>query len=257
MSREKERVKVQFGSTASGYVESEIHAKGQDLKWLVQAVKAHQPQPLLALDVATGTGHTAFALRQCVSRVVGLDLTEGMLEQAKRAAKERNLDNLVWMMGDAEDIPMPDGLFDVVTCRIAAHHFPEPLRAFQQCHRLLRDGGLFILVDNVSPADPTTEVLYNQVEKWRDPSHGWVFTESRWSDLLRRVGFSQVEVLHRWENQMQIEPWLDRAHTPQEVRERIRTVLKGASVEQQQMLGFRHGDSLEWIMRKAMWLATK
>lgn len=258
MSEEKKAVKTQFGRAATGYVGSDIHAKGKDLSWLVQAVKARVPRPLLALDVATGTGHTAFALRECVPRVVGYDLTSEMLEQAEQEAAVRGLDNLTWMMGDAENIPLPDHLFDVVTLRIAAHHFPQPVQAFRECRRLLVPSGIFILVDNVTPDDPDTDHLYNQVEKWRDPSHGRVNTEGQWSEMLHQAGFSAVEVLHRWQNRVEMDNWFARAHTTDQAKEQVRKALQQASPEQQQMLGYDpNSEHPEIILRKAMWVATR
>jgi ubiquinone/menaquinone biosynthesis C-methylase UbiE len=256
LSIEKDGVKIQFGKTASQYVESAIHAKGKDLGWLVQVIQERLSQPLLALDIATGTGHTAFALRGCVPRVVGLDLTEEMIHQAKQEAGKRGLDNLTWMIGDAEAIPLPDRLFDVVTCRIAAHHFPDPLEAFQESYRVLQEGGLFILVDNVAPDDPDLDRLYNQVEALRDPSHGRVYTESKWSDWLQRAGFSSVEVRHRWENRMEMGVWFDRANTSEQAREQAWQSLVNARPEQQQILGFNPDKGI-WTLRKAMWLAEK
>ncbi|PTM57454.1 class I SAM-dependent methyltransferase [Desmospora activa] len=258
MSEEKKAVQTQFGKSAAGYVGSDIHAKGQDLTWLVQEVKARVPRPLLALDVATGTGHTAFALREYVPRVVGFDLTAEMLEQAQREAAARGLDNLSWMMGDAENIPLPDHLFDVVTLRIAAHHFPHPLQAFQECRRLLAPGGIFILVDNVAPDDPDVDRLYNQVEKWRDPSHGRVYTEGQWSEMLQQAGFLTVEVTHRWQNRVKMDHWFARAHTTDESKKLVHNTLQQANPEQQQLLGFDPVcEHPEFILRKAMWVATR
>ena len=84
-------------------------------------------------------------------------------------------------------LPFPDRLFDVVTCHIAAHHFPRAVQAFAEARRVLVPGGRMILVDNYVPAE--ADELLNRVETLRDPSHFRVHTHSGWTRLLREGGF--------------------------------------------------------------------
>src|SRR2546426_10530938 len=124
MSDLKDRVQAQFGAAAEAYVTSDVHARGESLGILLAEV---QPQAHWeALDVATGAGHCALAFAARVRRVVALDLTGPMLETAARLAAERGLANLETRTGDAEALPFPESAFDVVTCRLAFHHFPRP-----------------------------------------------------------------------------------------------------------------------------------
>ncbi|SFJ90623.1 class I SAM-dependent methyltransferase [Thermoflavimicrobium dichotomicum] len=258
MTDNKERVKKSFGENAANYVMSEIHAKGKDLTWIVEEVKKHVPQPHLALDIATGAGFTAFALSTCVGRVIGLDLTTEMLQVAQRQAEQFQCTNVTWMIGDAENISLPDQLFDVVTCRIAAHHFPHPEKAFQEVYRLLVPKGIFILIDNYAPADPSVEALLNRVETLRDPSHGHVYTLEKWSQLLGQAGFSKVEELKKWENHVDLDPWFRRMNTPAVEREKVFEALNQATKKQQQTLGYDpKSSSPQIILRKCMWLAQK
>ena len=99
MDNAKEKAKKQFERSGLNYRDSAIHAKGQDLEWIAEEV-GRCPSPLLALDIATGAGHTAFALSRCVRRVVGCDLTPKMLHIAAEEAERRGIDNVTWAEGD-------------------------------------------------------------------------------------------------------------------------------------------------------------
>src|SRR5438105_4916398 len=111
MSRED--VRARFARNAANYVTSAFHA---DSALLDEVVALAVPQPTdVVLDVATGTGNTAFALAPHVARVVGLDLTPEMLDQARRLAAERGVANVEWVVGDAQQLPFPDASFDLYT----------------------------------------------------------------------------------------------------------------------------------------------
>ena len=85
-----------------------------------------QPKPSWqALDVATGAGHTAAAFAPHVTRVIASDLTAEMLVEAAKLAKGKGLANMETAPADAEALPFEDARFDLVTCRIAPHHFPD------------------------------------------------------------------------------------------------------------------------------------
>lgn len=119
----KALVCAQFGANAAAYVTSAVHARGNSLTRLVELV---QPQPhWQALDIATAAGHTAFTFAPHVAHVWATNITPEMLETVKQQATERNLKNVTVEYADAEDLPYPDASFDLVTCRIAPHHFPN------------------------------------------------------------------------------------------------------------------------------------
>ena len=92
-------VRDSFSKVAANYSKSTFHASSVRLQEVVDLVRPKQGD--LALDVATGTGNTAFALAPRVRRVVGLDLTREMLDEARRVAAERTITNLDWVIGDA------------------------------------------------------------------------------------------------------------------------------------------------------------
>jgi ubiquinone/menaquinone biosynthesis C-methylase UbiE len=201
-SDRKSLVQRQFGANAAHYVTSTVHAKGASLARLVELVRPHPGWQ--ALDVATAAGHTALAFAPHVARVVASDITEEMLEEARKLAAERGLSGRIEVAhADAESLPFEDAHFDLVTCRIAPHHFPDCARFVGEAARVLKPGGTFALVDNVSPDAATTPgfstrelkdaaITYNAFEKIRDPSHGRALTTGEWLELVGEAGFDIV-----------------------------------------------------------------
>src|SRR5205823_412534 len=109
----KAEVQAQFGAAAAGYVASTTHAEGDDLAQLVSWAEGGADR--VALDVATGGGHTALALAPLYGRVVATDLTEPMLRAAESLARGRGITNVEFRRADAEDLPFRDRSFDVVS----------------------------------------------------------------------------------------------------------------------------------------------
>lgn len=189
MSEEtKNLVRQQFGASAAGYVTSTVHAQGASLGRLIELV---QPQPTWeVLDVATGAGHTALALAPHVQHVVGSDLTPQMISQARALADERGIGNATFELGDVEKLPFRPGSFDLVVCRIALHHFPQPERALAEMVRVCRRDGLVAVIDNIVPADVSVARAINSFEKMRDPSHVRALTLNELADLFRAAGLT-------------------------------------------------------------------
>src|SRR5256885_14416691 len=153
----KSLVQQQFGAHAAAYATSSVRARGASLGRLVELVR---PQPSWqALDVATGAGHTAAAFAPHVARVIASDLTEEMLQEAAKLAKAKGLANMETARADAEALPFEDARFDLVTCRIAPHHFPDIPSFVAEVWRTLKSGGTFALVDNIAPGGESTPGL--------------------------------------------------------------------------------------------------
>lgn len=233
----KDLIQQQFGANAANYLTSSVHAKGASLGRLVDLVK---PQSSWAvLDVATGAGHTAAAFAPHVARVVASDLTPEMLVQARKLADEKGFTNVETASADAESLPFRDGTFDLVTCRIAPHHFGDVAGFLAQSFRVLKPGGTFALVDNVSPDPETTpgfttaELIqaatgYNAFEKARDPSHGRALATAEWLALIEATGFS---LLHREHapKAMDFQSWVKTMNVPTDVVTQLRAMLDDAS----------------------------
>jgi ubiquinone/menaquinone biosynthesis C-methylase UbiE len=175
-----------FGATAAHYLTSKPHAQGKSLDRLVELVK---PGPNWhALDVATGAGHTAYAFAPHVARVWATDITEEMLSLVRGEIAKRNLANMRAAHAKAESLPFDDATFDLVTSRIAPHHFDSVPAFLDEAHRVLKPGGTLAIVDNVVPAGSVGDYV-NAFERLRDPSHLRAWTMDEWREAIGKHGF--------------------------------------------------------------------
>ena len=182
---DRESIKEQFGANAASYAVSKVHAKGASLARLVELVK---PQAdWLALDIATAAGHTAFAFAPHVTHVWATDITPEMLDLAQQQAQERGLANVTVEPADAEALPYSDGKFDLVTCRIAPHHFGNVTPFVHESARVLKPGGILAIVDNVVPEGTAGDYI-NAFEKFRDPSHSRCLNIDEWRKVYTQAG---------------------------------------------------------------------
>ena len=180
----KNRVREQFGRTASAYVEATHFSGGQDLEEAARLLKPTQEDNLL--DVACGGGHLALFFSPLVRQVVASDLTMQMLKKAQEhIAEEGQVDNVIFREADAEDLPFPAGSFTLLTCRIAPHHFPDVPRALSEFHRVLRRGGRMAIIDTLMPTDPEIADFYQTMETMRNPTHIKAYTEEDWAQMVQ------------------------------------------------------------------------
>jgi ubiquinone/menaquinone biosynthesis C-methylase UbiE len=206
------RMDQQFGKVASQYATSE-HAGGADLARLLALAEPSAGDR--ALDVATGAGHVAAALAPHVAEVVATDIASGMLEQARRTLE--GAANATVAFADAEDLPFPDGRFELVTCRIAPHHFLDPAAFVRQVARVLVPGGRFVLVDSLAPDDPDAAAFLHEVEVRRDSTHVRAYTAGEWRSMAADAGLTvESEAVER--KNRDFERWLERGSTTPEVR---------------------------------------
>lgn len=192
-----EKVKAQFGRQAERYAESRPHAIGTSLNLMVEWAN---PKPTdRVLDVATGTGFTAFAFAERSRRVVATDLTANMLAQTRRLAGERSLTNLLFSLAEAGALPFHDGIFDTAACRFAPHHFISVTRFLSEMHRVLKPGGTLALCDSSSPEEPDASAWQQETERLRDPSHGRNYSPSKWRRMTEETGFrvERIDTTHR------------------------------------------------------------
>lgn len=160
----------------------------------VRAALAHMTLPDRArvLDVATGGGHTGILLASLGHDVTLSDLAQPMLDRASEGARERGL-TVQARLHSAEQLPDADGAFDLVTCRVAAHHFSSPETFVRESARVLRPGGWFLLIDGTVEDDqPEAEEWSHAVEKLRDPSHHRFITPRIWEKFCTDAGLRVV-----------------------------------------------------------------
>lgn len=219
----KAKVRRQFGAAADDYATSEVHAQGESLGLLVELLAPQASWK--ALDVATGAGHTALTLAPRVAEVIALDLTEPMLRKTAALAAERGLGNLSIRAGDAEALPFAEASFDLVTCRLAFHHFPHPGQAAAEFARVLKPGGKLGFTDNFVVADHDAARLYNRFEKLRDPSHCAVYSLAALTGMLETAGI-RVTATRELSKEFEFHGWADRQRAPAPVKEELLAILR-------------------------------
>jgi ubiquinone/menaquinone biosynthesis C-methylase UbiE len=181
----KTLVQEQFGKTAAHYLTSKPHAQGKSLERLVALTNPQKSWHVL--DVATGGGHVAYSFAPHVTRVWATDITQEMLDLVRTESEKRGLANVRTAYAKAEALPFDDASLDLVTSRIAPHHFDSIPQFLAEVHRVLKPGGVFGLVDNVVPAGAVGDYV-NAFERLRDPSHLRAWTMEEWREALRAAG---------------------------------------------------------------------
>ncbi|HEU4781962.1 MAG TPA: methyltransferase domain-containing protein [Ktedonobacterales bacterium] len=224
----KARVREMFGESAEAYVASPGHAGGADLNRLVELAA-----PVLsdqALDVSTGGGHTALALAPHVAHMTASDLTPRMLAAARDFLTASGVTNASYVIADAENLPFLDASFDLVTVRIAPHHYASVTAAVHEMARVLRPGGRLVVIDNIAPEDTTLDALGNRWEKWRDPSHFRNYTASEWRTFLKDAGLDITDE-ETQRKTYDFASWTARMRMPADERAKLEADILAASPE--------------------------
>jgi ubiquinone/menaquinone biosynthesis C-methylase UbiE len=256
MSTAKQAIQEQFGGSAAAYVSSAVHANAADLERMVAlaAPRGHEH----VLDVATGGGHTALAFAPHVASVVATDLTPAMLAVAEQFVTRQGITNVRWQIADAEALPFEAEQFDIVTCRVAPHHFDDVQQFVREVARVLRSGGLFVLDDTIAPEDRDLDVFINAIEKLRDPTHVRDYTVSEWRALCENAGL-QVEGVETWTKAMQFDDWCSRARVSETTKDHLARQLLGASAEARTAFAIEGKDERvrQFVLHSALMLARK
>lgn len=262
----KDLVQKQFGAHAAAYTTSRVHAKGASLSRVVELVAPQKSWR--ALDIATGAGHTALAFAPHVAHVIASDITDEMLAEARKLAADKGCANVETARADAEALPFPDASFDLVTSRIAPHHFPDPARFVREVVRVLKPGGVFALVDNIAPDAESTPgyaeadlavaaATYNAFEKLRDPSHARCLGMAEWAGLMQAAGLALAHK-ERLAKDMEFEPWAVRLGCDAATVETLRGMLLGGTPALTAFLKPREMDGQIWFtLDEAIMIAKK
>ena len=252
----KTLVKQQFGANAAAYATSAVHAKGASLPRLIELTR---PQAgWHALDIATGAGHTAFAFAPHVAHVIASDLTPEMLTVAENLAKDKGLTNVAFKLADAESLPFEGNTFDLVTCRIAPHHFSDIDQFVRECARALKPGGVLAIVDNIVPTDPEAAAYINAFEKFRDPSHVRCLSAEEWADSYEQAGITLTHA-EEAKKAMDFEAWCNNMNISTENREVLRGRLHDAPAGAQAFFSPQpKGDgNLQFMLSEGIFIGRK
>lgn len=186
MTDAKAQSQQRFSQFAERYVQSETHAQGDDLARLLE-LGAPKPDDLV-MDIATGGGHTALKFAQHVRHVVAADISHPMLEASRRNHRAKDALNITYVNTDAEKLAFASNTFDLITCRIAPHHFPDIFRFVLECARVLKPGGRLLIQDQAVPEDERAARYIDSFERLRDPSHHRIYSVSEWRGTYLDAG---------------------------------------------------------------------
>lgn len=216
-------VRQEFTKQAEAYAAHPVIASQERAAQLVQVV---QPTPHdRVLEVATGPGYVAMAFAACCREVVGVDLTEAPLVIAEQTRQQRGLANVRFETANANQLPFADGSFDIVVCRFAFHHFPQPQRVLDEMVRVCRHAGTVAIEDLVASEHPERATFHNRLENLRDPSHTAALPLSRLLTLFAAAGL-EVERVHSGIFPQVLERWLQNAQTPPEQATQVRQMVE-------------------------------
>jgi ubiquinone/menaquinone biosynthesis C-methylase UbiE len=189
-----------WSDRAQAMRESPTHREGPDLDLVVELCEP--AEGIQALDVATGGQHVARRLREEGANVVTVDPAPGMEPD---------------VISRAEELPFADGSFDVVACRIAAHHFDDVAAAVREMARVSSDR---VVVQDTLFQGETME----EVERVRDPSHVRRYSETEWRSFFEDAAL-EVDRLEIMTRLMPVDPWLDRAAATPEVAAKVKELI--------------------------------
>jgi len=161
----KEQVATMFNNISAKYdFLNHFLSLGIDKVWRRKAVgHLKDLKPKIILDVATGTGDFAIeSLTLKPNKIVGIDISEGMLEVGIQKIKKRGLQDIIELMtGDSENLPFDDNKFDAVIVAYGVRNFENLEKGLKEMHRVLRSGGKMVVLEFSKPTHFPFKQLYN------------------------------------------------------------------------------------------------
>lgn len=154
----------------------------------------------MILDLGCGRGADTIRAAELSGKsgtVIGLDLTQAMIDQAIENAVDEGVENVVFIRGDIEDLPFADGIFDGVMSNCVINHARDKKKAYSEIQRILRPGGRFAVADAVTK-EPLPLDVKNDPEAWAQ-CFGGAVTEEEYLESILAAGFKKVEILNRRE----------------------------------------------------------
>ncbi len=177
-----------FSRQAEAYAASATHARGDDLDLVIEFAAPAAGET--CLDLATGPGHTASRLADKAAMAIGLDIAPGMIRVARERAVEAGRTNLAYLIGDVHALPFASGSLDLVTCRIAPHHFHDVPGFVREAARVLKRNGRLVIEDSLAPDDPEVAAFLEDLEKRRDATHVHSLSREEWHGACAAAGLA-------------------------------------------------------------------
>jgi demethylmenaquinone methyltransferase / 2-methoxy-6-polyprenyl-1,4-benzoquinol methylase len=213
-SGKKEQVARMFDSISGNYdFLNHFLSLGIDIRWRKKAIKLLAPgHPKMILDVATGTGDFAVeALKLNPDKIIGIDISEGMLEVGRKKMKDRGYDSRIELIsGDSENLPFEENKFDAVIVAFGVRNFENLEKGLAEMHRVLKPGGRMVVLEFSKPRMFPFKQLYNVYFNFilpkigklisRDPAAYTYLPESvqafpdgeSFTGILNRLGFKDT-----------------------------------------------------------------
>lgn len=211
----------QFAPVARDYVSSATHAHGADLGRMLELAAPTGRERVL--DVATGGGHTALTFAPHVQHTTASDLTLEMLTAARQHLAGHGVGRgaVDYCRAAAEALPFAAERFDLVTCRVAAHHFAD-VRAFvAEAARVLRPDGRLLVSDHIGLDDADLDSFMDRFERWRDPGHVRAYRFAEWHDFCQGAGLSVVHTEDLPREPYEFDSWTKRIRMPETERDAL------------------------------------
>ncbi len=219
----KEIVKRQFDIQAQSFSNWSVTRNEEYMQAYFEFIGFQKGDELL--DVACGTGEFSVFCARRIKGVHGIDISEGMIELARKHARADGLTNLTFECHDVEHIPCADGSFSVVQCRSAFHHMEDYPRVFKEMLRCCRPDGRMAVQDIMAYDDPRVNSFFEALEREVDVSHNSTLHRQEFIDLFDR---NQVEVIRSMavEVELNFREYLGHAYQSAVSLEKIRDLLE-------------------------------
>lgn len=211
----KEQVAKMFDTISKEYDGlNRVISFGIDVKWRKKVVKIiGNTNPDSILDIATGTGDLAINLTKTkASKIIGLDISEGMLDVGRKKIEKLNLSNTIEMvLGDSEKIPFDDNSFDAITVAFGVRNFEDLEKGLSEIYRVLKTGGTFAVLETSVPTKTPYKQGYTFYSNNILPLIGKLFSKDKsaykylsdsaaafpygeaFNNILRKIGFIAIE----------------------------------------------------------------
>ncbi len=211
----KKQVEKMFDTISGNYDGlNRVISLGIDKKWrkkVVQLVVEKKPESVL--DIATGTGDLAISFAKFnIPKIVGFDLSEGMLAVARKKVIEKNIsDKIEFLQGDSEEMPFESNSFDAITVAFGVRNFEELEKGLAEILRVLKPGGIFVVLETSVPTKVPFKQGYHFYSKAILPLVGKLFSKDKvaynylsesasvfpygedFNNILRKIGFKEVK----------------------------------------------------------------